>query len=473
MKKKRLAVAAAITAFVMLCGCSNTDSSGDTAYVTTSETTTQITTTQTETSITSIAENTAAETTSQTTTQSTTTTTTTTTAAATTTAAPSTQTTTAPVVTTPKPQTTAPPKTTTTTTSATTPKPQNDLSQKTVEEILQGMTIEEKVGQLFVVRPEKLGGSALQCDSGDKNGISKYHVGGVCMFGQNIQSPSQIKSFINGLQSAGEIPLFIAVDEEGGRVARIANCAGFAVKKFASMLSVGNTGDTSQAYNVGETIGEYLKTYGFNVDLAPVADVNTNPQNVVIGDRAFGSDPTKVAQMVASAVKGFHSKGMICCLKHFPGHGDTTEDTHKQSVTVYKTWEKLKGCEMLPFAGGINAGADMVMTAHINVPNVTSDGLPASLSYELVTGKLRGEMGFDGVVITDSLEMEALRKQYGDAKSSVLAVKAGADILLMPEDIGVAYNAVLSAVKSGEITQERLDESVRRILNLKRKYGII
>ena len=335
------------------------------------------------------------------------------------------------------------------------------------------MTIEEKVGQLFVVRPEKLGGSALQCDSGDKNGISKYHVGGVCMFGQNIQSPSQIKSFINGLQSAGEIPLFIAVDEEGGRVARIANCAGFAVKKFASMLSVGNTGDTSQAYNVGETIGEYLKTYGFNVDLAPVADVNTNPQNVVIGDRAFGSDPTKVAQMVASAVKGFHSKGMICCLKHFPGHGDTTEDTHKQSVTVYKTWEKLKGCEMLPFAGGINAGADMVMTAHINVPNVTSDGLPASLSYELVTGKLRGEMGFDGVVITDSLEMEALRKQYGDAKSSVLAVKAGADILLMPEDIGVAYNAVLSAVKSGEITQERLDESVRRILNLKRKYGII
>ena len=472
MKKKRLAVAAAITAFVMLCGCSN----NETSFVTTSETTTQITTTQIETSITSTTENTAAETTAQTTTQTTTQTTVqtttqhTTTATTTTTVAPSTQTTTAPTAaTTPKPQTTAPPKTTTTTTTtAPAPKP-----QKTVEEILQGMTLEEKVGQLFVVRPEKLGGSATQCDSGDKNGISKYHVGGVCMFGQNIQSPSQIKSFINGLQSASEIPLFIAVDEEGGRVARIANCAGFAVQKFASMLSVGNTGDTSQAYNVGETIGEYLKTYGFNVDLAPVADVNTNPQNVVIGDRAFGSDPSRVSQMVASAVKGFHSKGMICCLKHFPGHGDTTEDTHKQSVTVYKTWEQLKGCEMLPFAGGINAGADMVMTAHINLPNVTSDGLPASLSYEIITGKLRGEMGFSGVVITDSLEMEALRKQYGDAKSTVMAVKAGADIVLMPNDLGTAYNAVLNAVKSGEITQERLDESVRRILNLKRKYGII
>ncbi len=475
MKKKRLAVAAAITAFVMLCGCSNTDSSGDTAYVTTSETTTttQVEVPQTETSITSITEKTTAVTTTQTTTQSTTTTTTTTTAAATTTAAPSTQTTTAPTAaTTPKPQTTAPPKTTTTT-AATTPKPQNDLSQKTVEEILQGMTLEEKVGQLFVIRPEKLGGSALQCDSGDKSGLSKYHVGGVCMFSNNIQSPSQIKSFINGLQSASDIPLFIAVDEEGGDIARIANCAGFAVKKFASMLSVGNTGDTSQAYNVGETIGAYLKTYGFNVDLAPVADVNTNPQNVVIGDRAFGSDPSRVSQMVASAVKGFHSKGMICCLKHFPGHGDTTEDTHRQSVSVYKTWEQLKECEMLPFAGGINAGADMVMTAHINVPNVTSDGLPASLSYELITGKLRGEMGFDGVVITDSLKMEAVRQKYGDAKSSVLAVKAGVDILFMPEDIGTAYNAVLNAVKSGEISQERLDESVRRILDLKRKYGII
>ncbi len=467
MKKKRFAVAAAIMAFVMLCGCSNTE----TSYVTTSETTT----TQTQTDIT---EKTTAETTTLTTTQTTTETTTTqseaTTAAATapetTSAAPSVQTTAPPVATTTKPQTTAPPKTTTTTTA---PKPQNDLSQKTVEEILQGMTLEEKVGQLFVVRPEKLGGSATQCDSGDKNGISKYHVGGVCMFAQNIQSPSQIKGFINGLQSASEIPLFIAVDEEGGRVARIANSAGFAVQKFASMLSVGNTGDTSQAYNVGETIGAYLKTYGFNVDLAPVADVNTNPQNVVIGDRAFGSDPSRVSQMVASAVKGFHSKGMICCLKHFPGHGDTTEDTHKQSVTVYKTWEQLKGCEMLPFAGGINAGADMVMTAHINVPNITSDGLPASLSYELITGKLRGEMGFSGVVVTDSLEMEALRQQYGDAKSAVMAIKAGVDIVLMPNDLGTAYNAVLNAVKSGEITQERLDESVRRILNLKRKYGII
>ena len=356
---------------------------------------------------------------------------------------------------------------------AVTEPPKKNYSAMSVDEILNTMTLEEKVGQLFVVRPEKLGGSMTNCDGGTVGGLEKYHVGGVCMFGQNIQSPSQITGFINGLQSASDIPLFIAVDEEGGRVARVANSAGFAVQKFASMLSVGNTGDTSQAYNVGAVIGSYLKAYGFNVDLAPVADVNTNPNNVVIGDRAFGSDPSIVSQMVASAVKGFHSNGMICCLKHFPGHGDTTEDTHKQSVNVYKTWEQLKGCEMLPFAGGINAGADMVMTAHINLPNITSDGLPASLSYEIVTGRLRGEMGFSGVVVTDSLEMEAVRQQYGDANGAVRAVKAGVDIVLMPNDLGTAYNAVLNAVKSGEISQERLNESVRRILNLKRKYGII
>lgn len=366
---------------------------------------------------------------------------------------------------------TAAPKPTSTTTTTT--RCPDEYDGKTAKEILQLMSLEEKVGQLFIVRPQALGGSNTKFDGAKQTGLERYHVGGVCMFANNISTPKQITEYISRLQGASDIPLFIAVDEEGGRVARIANDADFNVKKYASMQAIGSTGDTSKAYDVGQTIGAYLKKYGFNLDFAPVADVNTNPQNIVIGDRAFGSDPQLVSDMIKSAITGFHSKGVMTCVKHFPGHGDTYGDTHMSSVYVNKTWEELKECELIPFIGGIDAGTDMIMIAHINTPNITTDGLPASLSEQLIEGKLRGELGFEGVIITDSLEMKAITSLYGSDKSAVMAIKAGADIVLMPEDLGKAYNGVLSAVKSGEISQQRLDESVLRILNLKQKYGII
>lgn len=358
------------------------------------------------------------------------------------------------------------------TTAATTKRPA-EYDGKSAEEILQTMSLEEKVGQLFIVRPQALGGSNTKLDSAKQTGLERYHVGGVCMFANNISTPQQITEYISSLQGASDIPLFIAVDEEGGRVARIANDADFKVKKYESMQAIGATGDTSKAYEAGQTIGGYLKKYGFNLDFAPVADVNTNPHNIVIGDRAFGSDPQLVSDMIKSAIRGFHSKGIMTCVKHFPGHGDTYGDTHQSSVYVNKTWEQLKECELIPFIGGIDAGTDMIMIAHINTPNITTDGLPASLSEQLIEGKLRGELGFGGVIITDSLEMNAITSLYSSDRSAVMAIKAGADIVLMPENLDKAYNGVMSAVKSGEISQQRLDESVLRILKLKQKYGII
>lgn len=341
--------------------------------------------------------------------------------------------------------------------------------------ILNSMTLEEKICQLFIVKPETLSGGSTVTKSSSKitSFLDKYAVGGVVMFKSNITSPSQITKLTSDLQSASKYPLFISVDEEGGSVARIANNSNFSVTKYESMLSIGNTGDTSKAQSAGKTIGTYLKRYGFNLDFAPVADVFSNPENTVIGKRSFGSDPTLVGNMVSAAIKGFKSSGVISCVKHFPGHGDTSGDSHDGKVSVTKTWDELCDCEIIPFKKAIAQSVDMVMVGHINTPNVTSDGLPASLSREMVTGKLRGELGYSGVIITDALNMSAITKYYSSGTSAVKAIQAGVDILLMPNSFTEAYNSLLNAVKNGTISEDRIDKSVLRILKLKEKYGII
>ena len=209
-----------------------------------------------------------------------------------------------------------------------------------------------------------------------------------------------------------------------------------------------------------------MASYGFTLDLAPVADINTNPDNVVIGDRAFGSDADTVSAMVGAYVDGLHSRGVGSVLKHFPGHGDTVDDTHKGTVTVNKTWEELEKAELIPFVRNMDK-TDAVMVAHISLPHITDDGLPATLSRELIRGKLRQELGYDGLVLTDSLAMGAITSRYSAAQAAVLAFEAGNDVLLIPENYVEAYNGLLSAVESGRITEERLDESVLRILRMK------
>lgn len=351
---------------------------------------------------------------------------------------------------------------------------------RTTKDVLGKMSLREKVGQLFIVRPEALAENSNaetapatdRVDDAVISRIEEYPVGGIALFSRNITSAEQLPMFISDLQSSSKYPLFIAVDEEGGRVARIANSDFFNVASYKSMEDIGKAGDASKAEEVGRQIGLYLKELGFNLDFAPVADTNTNPQNIVIGDRSYGSDPALVARMVSAQLDGMHDSGIMGTLKHFPGHGDTKDDTHSGYVSIEKTWDELKECELVPFITALPK-ADIVMVSHITAVNVTSDKLPTSMSETMITGKLRNELGYDGVIITDAMAMGAVADNYTSAEAAVTAVKAGVDIVLMPLNLDEAFNGVMNAVTDGEISMERLDESVMRILKLKARYKLI
>lgn len=351
---------------------------------------------------------------------------------------------------------------------------------RTTKDVLGKMSLREKVGQLFIVRPEALAENSNaetapatdRVDDAVISRIEEYPVGGIALFSRNITSAEQLPMFISDLQSSSKYPLFIAVDEEGGRVARIANSDFFNVASYKSMEDIGKSGDASKAEEVGRQIGLYLKELGFNLDFAPVADTNTNPQNIVIGDRSYGSDPALVARMVSAQLDGMHDSGIMGTLKHFPGHGDTKDDTHSGYVSIEKTWDELKECELVPFITALPK-ADMVMVSHITAVNVTSDKLPTSMSETMITGKLRNELGYDGVIITDAMAMGAVADNYTSAEAAVTAVKAGVDIVLMPQNLDEAFNGVMNAVTDGEISMARLDESVMRILKLKARYKLI
>lgn len=352
---------------------------------------------------------------------------------------------------------------------------ESDPIEQYAEQLLQEMTLTEKVYQMFMVTPEQLtkfNGTVIQAGETTKKAIEAKPVGGVIYFESNIQTPSQCTEMISDIQSYSKLGLFISVDEEGGRVARLGNNSSMGTTQFPSMAEIGSQG-TEAAYHVGYTIGTEIAQYGFNLDFAPVADINTNPDNTVIGERAFSSDAQTAASLVASAVNGFKDSNMLCTLKHFPGHGDTATDSHTGVAVTNKTLDELRAEEFLPFEAGIEAGADFVMVGHISVPNVTGDSVPATLSSTMVTDVLREELGFDGIVITDSMVMNAITDYYNADTAAVMAITAGVDIILMPADLEQAVNGILSAVDSGPITEERIDESVLRILRTKLESGII
>lgn len=343
------------------------------------------------------------------------------------------------------------------------------------------MTLNEKIGQLFIVRPEALVSphsdlsksykSVSAMSDAMRSNFAKYPVGGVALFADNILTPAQITLFNKELLNACGIPLFIAVDEEGGRVARLANNSAFGLKKYESAMAVGAAGDTAAALEMGNTIGAYLKKYGFNMDFAPDADVFTNPKNTVIGNRAFSSDALTAAKMAGSMAKGLRNNGIIPVYKHFPGHGDTSEDSHTGAAFANKTHDEMMGCEWLPF---MEAGSlDAVMAGHISAPKITGNNIPATMSKQMITDILRGELGFDGLIITDALAMGAIKNEYGSKEAAVNAILAGCDILLMPDNLGESFDGLLGAVNSGAITEKRIDESVLRVLRYKLEYGII
>ncbi|WP_105615970.1 glycoside hydrolase family 3 protein [Vallitalea okinawensis] len=350
-----------------------------------------------------------------------------------------------------------------------------ELLKLEVEELINGMSLEEKVGQMFMLafRQDQLGQPLTLITEEVLHTVLNYYIGGVILFSENIHTPEQTKELIDDLQVTSKLPLFIAVDEEGGQVSRIGNNPAMQVPRLLNSGLIGRLGDPQKAFETGSILGAYLSELGFNLDFAPVADVNTNPNNPVIGERAFGTDPLLVGTMVAEEVKGMQEQGILATLKHFPGHGDTNSDSHMDQVEVDHDLDRLEKVEWLPFEVGIKAGVHMIMVGHIKTPNATKDNLPASLSPTMVTEHLRGNLGFDQVVITDALEMGAISNYYSSSEAAILAVEAGVDILLMPLDFPEAYNGVIEAVKNGRITEERIDESLMRILSLKYSEGII
>lgn len=296
--------------------------------------------------------------------------------------------------------------------------------------------------------------------------LQTYPVGGICQFGKNITDPEQLAQFNADLQAASRTPLFIAVDEEGGAVARLANHPAFDLPQYESAVAVGASGDPADACAMGQTIGAYLKEYGFNMDFAPDADVNTNPDNPIIGTRAFSSDAATAAEMAAAAADGLRTGGILPTLKHFPGHGDTAEDSHTALAVTYKTLDELQACELLPFAA--DTGLHAVMVGHIAAPNVTGDGTPATLSPQLVALIPDAE---NTLIVTDSLAMDAITAAYTPGEAAVQALQAGCDVLLMPNSLPEAYAAVLEAVQNGTISEERLDRSVNKILLYKQQFA--
>ena len=355
----------------------------------------------------------------------------------------------------------------------------NETPTDEVEAQLQKMTLREKVGQMFYIRIESLDPSIEWTKYDDLANLKnqeitmkmrktneQYPVGGIILYAWNIEDETQLASIISQVRSLKGNPL-LCIDEEGGRVSRLANNPNFDVRKYESMAAIGATGDPKNAYECGNTIGTYLKYYGFDIDFAPVADVNTNPDNIIIGPRAFSDKPEVAAPMVTSYLQGLKDAGITGCVKHFPGHGDTSDDTHTGYVQSLKTWEEMKDCEMVTFRAGIQWGCQLIMTAHIAVPNVTGSTIPSTMSSVVLQDKLRGELGYQNIIITDGMEMGAITKHYTSGEAAVGSIKAGVDIVLGPRDFTEAFDAVMAAVNDGSISEERINQSVRRILKLK------
>ncbi|MFD5825333.1 glycoside hydrolase family 3 N-terminal domain-containing protein [Lentzea sp. NPDC060358] len=351
---------------------------------------------------------------------------------------------------------------------------------------LRGMSLEQKVGQLFVTY---VNGQAAdvphpknQTDFGVATAaemVRKYQPGGVIYFNNssrdNIDTPKQIARMSNGLQKASKVPLLISTDQEMGLVTRI----GPPATQLPGNMALGAGRSTKDAEEAARITGQELRAMGINQNFAPDADVNSNPANPIIGVRSFSSDPELAADMVQAQVQGYEGRrwfdpdSVTSTAKHFPGHGDTSEDSHTALPVSNRSLEQWRQIDAPPFRAAVAAKIDSIMTAHIQVPQIDPSGDPATLSPKIITGLLREELKYDGVVVTDSLEMAGVRKLHTDAEIPVLAIKAGVDQLLMPPNLGLAIDSVVKAVRSGEISEQRIDQSVLRILKMKLLRGVM
>lgn len=336
-----------------------------------------------------------------------------------------------------------------------------------LKEKLKTLTLDEKIGQLTIVGVE-----GTEINENTKELIQKYHVGGVIFFKENISSRNQALTLVKSLKdiNGSSIPLFLGVDEEGGRVSRMPA----EYKKLPSSGTIGKKNNEEISKKIGEILGEEVSSIGFNLDFAPVLDINSNPKNPIIGDRSFGNNSELVSKLGVATMKGIQSKNIISAVKHFPGHGDTSVDSHKGLPTVSNDIKRLRSFELIPFEKAIDNGADMVMVAHILLPNIDKT-YPSSLSKVVISDILRKELGFNGVIITDDMTMGAITLNYDINKAAVTSLKAGSDIVLVCHDYKkekTVIESIKTAVKNKEITEQQIDEKVYRILKLKDKYKL-
>ena len=347
------------------------------------------------------------------------------------------------------------------------PKTPEEIKAEYIQEIIDAMDAAEKAGQFIMADFRQNGdGTGMTVLSEEaKTAIGEYHIGGVILFAENLDTKEQTQQLTADLQEAADLGLFIGIDEEGGLVSRLkkSNIAHEAFPAAAEM---------EDAAYAGQTIGTELAELGINVDFAPVADVNTNPDNPVIGTRAFSSDPQAAASKVAEFIRAMEKTGVSACAKHFPGHGDTAMDSHKGETYVEHDMERLRSVEFVPFAQAITAGTDFIMAGHIKTPNATADGLPATLSPEML-GILRNDLGYTGIIITDAMNMGAIVEEYGVGESAVMAAEAGIDMILMPSSLQEAHAALTEAITDGTLSKERVDDALWRILSLKYDKGLL
>ncbi|MBD0381551.1 beta-N-acetylhexosaminidase [Paenibacillus sedimenti] len=335
-------------------------------------------------------------------------------------------------------------------------------------ELLQRMTVDEKIGQLIIA-----GIDGYEVNLHSRELIETYHVGGLILYQTNVKSTSQLVELVSALKGANagnKLPLWIGVDEEGGKVTRLPN----EIVKTPANIEIGKTNSNEFAFRVGSLLGQELKAFGLNVDFAPVLDINSNPNNPVIGDRSFGTRASIVSSMGVQTMKGIQAQHVMPVVKHFPGHGDTSVDSHVGLPVVQNDLARLRKLELVPFAEAFKQDADAVMVAHILLPKVDAQN-PASLSKKIMTDLLRQEMGFQGIVITDDMTMGAIVKNNELGEAAVKSVLAGANVVMVGHDynkVVTVFNALRNAVQEKRIPMETINQSVVRIMKIKQKYQV-
>lgn len=332
---------------------------------------------------------------------------------------------------------------------------------------LSDLSLEEKVGQMIFAG---IKGTIMTNET--KKIISTDQVGGIILFKDNLKEGHQAVTLLNALKEENtnnKVPLFLGVDEEGGRISRLPG-----LTKLPTNEDLGKRNDATLSYDIGKLLGKEVSAFGFNLDFAPVLDINSNPDNPVIGNRSFGKDTEIVSDLGIRTMEGIQSEQVISVVKHFPGHGDTAVDSHKELPIIQKSLKDLHALELIPFMRAIDRGAEVVMVGHILLPKIDST-YPSSLSEKVITDILRKQLGYEGIIITDDMTMKAVLNTFEIGEAAVSAVKAGNDIVLIAHDYSnviKAKEAILRAIEAGEITEQRIDESVKRILSIKKKYKL-